>query len=162
MAKAILVCGKICSGKSRYAQRLREKGRAVVLSCDEITLALFEGDLGESHDKIVKRTKNYLYQKSLEIIDVGSDVILDWGFWTKYERDFASDFYRSRGISCELHYIDISDDVWKINLHERNSAVANGEIKAYFADEGLIKKFNEIFEPPERSEINIWYNNDRI
>jgi hypothetical protein len=33
--------------------------------------------------------KEYLYQKSLEIIAGGMDVILDWGFWTKEEHDGA-------------------------------------------------------------------------
>lgn len=41
MAKVILICGKICSGKSTYAEQLRVQNNAVVLSTDEITLALF-------------------------------------------------------------------------------------------------------------------------
>ena len=41
MAKVILICGKICSGKSTYAQQLRRENRAVVLSIDEVMLAFF-------------------------------------------------------------------------------------------------------------------------
>lgn len=37
MAKIFLICGKICSGKSTYAERIRMKNHAVLLSVDEIT-----------------------------------------------------------------------------------------------------------------------------
>ena len=37
MAYAILICGKICSGKSTYARALSEKEHAVILSADEMS-----------------------------------------------------------------------------------------------------------------------------
>ncbi len=82
MAKVILICGRICCGKSTYAQRLRlgRKG-AAVLSIDEIMLAMFGQHVGEKHDYYGERTENYLLKKSLELLESGIDVILDWGFW---------------------------------------------------------------------------------
>ena len=47
MAKIYLMCGKLCSGKSTRAEQLRREHRAVLLSVDEITLALFGQDAGE-------------------------------------------------------------------------------------------------------------------
>ena len=44
MAKVFLICGKICSGKSTYARKLMENRQAVLLSADEIMLALFVKD----------------------------------------------------------------------------------------------------------------------
>ena len=41
MAEVIMMCGRICSGKSTYAKRLSREKNAVILSVDEITLALF-------------------------------------------------------------------------------------------------------------------------
>ena len=107
MPKVIMICGKICSGKSTYAEKLRKDNKAVILSIDEIILALFGQDAGEKHDDYVAKTREYLYQKSLEIIESGIDVILDWGFWTKEERACARSFYGSNRISNELHYIDM-------------------------------------------------------
>ena len=37
MAKIIVICGKICCGKSYYANQIKEKENAVILSCDELT-----------------------------------------------------------------------------------------------------------------------------
>lgn len=77
MAKVYMTCGKICSRKTTYANKLRQQKKGVVLSVDEITLALFGQDAGEKHDDYVERAEAYLFEKSLDIIEVGIDVILD-------------------------------------------------------------------------------------
>lgn len=160
-AKIILICGKICSGKSFYAERLRKEHGAVMLSVDEITLSLFGQHIGEKHDEICERTQKYLFEKSLEIVEVGTDVILDWGFWQREDRDHARDFYKNRGVPCEFHYVNISDEAWKRNLAERNAAVSAGKTAAYFVDDNLAAKFERMFEIPDKSEIDVWYENKR-
>lgn len=156
MAKVFMICGKICSGKSTYAQQLRVKNHAALLSVDEITLALFGQYCGEKHDDYVERTQNYLFDKSLELISVGINVVLDWGFWMKEERDFAREFYKSREIACEFHYIDISDETWNARLNKRNSAILAEETSAYYVDENLAAKFGALFEMPGKDEIDVW------
>lgn len=156
MSKVIMTCGRICSGKTTYAEKLRKEIGAAVLSVDEITLALFGQDTGDMHDTYVERAEKYLYAKSLEIVEVGIDVILDWGFWQKSERDHAREFYRSNGVECEFHFIDVSDEEWNRRLQKRNSAVLAGETDAYYVDEGLAAKFGGMFETPSADEIDIW------
>ena len=68
MAKVILICGKICCGKTTYSQKLCSENNAVLLSVDEITLALFGQHCGDKHDEYVERTEKYLLSKSLELI----------------------------------------------------------------------------------------------
>lgn len=160
-AKVILICGKICSGKSFYTERLRKEHGAVMLSVDEITLSLFGQHIGEKHDEICERTQKYLFEKSLEIVEVGTDVILDWGFWQREDREYAREFYKNRGVPCEFHYVDISDGAWKRNLAERNAAVSAGKTAAYFVDDNLAAKFERMFEVPDKSEIDVWYENKR-
>ena len=155
MAKVILICGKLCSGKSTYAEALCTRRKAVLLSVDEIMLALFGQYAGDKHDEYAQKTKAYLFEKSLKILSAGTDVVLDWGFWTKEDRDYAKVFYSARGVTCELHYIDISDEVWRTRLRQRNHAVSVGEANAYFVDEDLAAKFDAIFEPPEKDEIDV-------
>lgn len=159
MARVYMMCGRICSGKSTHAQELREKCKAVVLSVDEITLALFGQDAGDMLDTYVERAEKYLYEKSVEIISTGINVILDWGFWTKRERDEAKEFYGSKGIECEFHYIDISEEEWRRRIAKRNKAIEEGTLDAYFVDDGLADKFAAIFEKPVRSEIEVWIEN---
>lgn len=158
MAKVIMLCGKICCGKSTYAEKLRLKNSTAVLSVDEIMLALFGQYTGDKHDEYVEKTKKYLFGKSAELIEAGINVILDWGFWTRAERKFAREFYSALNISCELHYIDVTAEQWRRRLDKRNAAVEAGETAAYFVDDNLAKKFASIFEAPSAEEIDITVN----
>lgn len=160
MAKAILICGRICSGKSHYAARLRILENTVILSCDELTFALFDGNLGEAHDAISARMERYFMEKSVEIIRAGTSVILDWGFWTDKGRKDARAFYAMNGVDCEMHYIDVPHDVWMRQIEYRNEAVRHGLADTYIVDEGLLAKMESRFQAPSRDEIDVWYENN--
>ena len=155
MAKVYLICGKLCCGKTTYSQKLCAENDVVLLSVNEMTLTVFGQNCGDKHDEYVLNAKKYLLSKSLELIDKNINIVLDWGFWTRKEREFAKDFYKSRGIDCELHYIDISDDVCKARIEKRNKAVLTDKTSAYYVDENLLDKFNSIFETPSEDEIYV-------
>ncbi|MBS7295852.1 MAG: hypothetical protein KIG96_10755 [Treponema sp.] len=89
-------------------------------------------------------------------METGINVVLDWGFWTKSERDFAKQFYGSRGIEYEFHYISINDEEWYRRLEKRNKDVLEKKSDAYYVDEGLAEKFKSIFEIPGKDEIDVW------
>lgn len=158
MAKVFLICGKICCGKSEYAKRLRAEQGGVVLSVDEIMLAVFGPYTGEMHDTYTARLQEYLFEKSVDITAVGTNVILDWGFWTKESRARARDFYRAKNVDCEFHCINVGDSVWRARIDKRNRAVAAGETTAYFVDDNLARKFASLFEAPAPDEIDVWVN----
>ncbi len=156
MAKVILICGKLCSGKSTYAERMVVQDNAVLLSVDEIMLALFGQPCGEKHDEYVVKIKNYLFDKSFEFLDKGFTVILDWGFWTKKERDYAREFYNNCNIECEVHYIDIDYNNWYEYIKKRNNSLIDKGTSAHYVDENLMAKFFDIFEEPSKDEIDVW------
>lgn len=156
MAKVILICGKICCGKSTYARQLSIHNSAAILSIDEILLALFGQHLGEKHDEYGEKTRKYLFDKSVEFVESGVNVILDWGFWSKANREDAKAFYKTRNIEFELHYIDISEATWRERLNKRNKAVLSNRTNAYYVDDNLVSKFHARFDMPDREEIDVW------
>ncbi len=156
MAKAILICGKLCSGKTTYAKELCAKQGAVLLSADELMLTLFGQHCGEKHDEYAEKTQRYLFEKSLEIMQNGVDVVLDWGFWTKAARRRAWTFYASRDIPCEVHYLDVDEITWRARINNRNRKVSDGAAQAYFVDEPLLKKSESLFVAPGKGEIDVW------
>ena len=158
MAKIIAICGKICSGKSYYARSLAEKERAVILSCDELTKDLFDNNLGDRHDEMALRIWAYFKKKSVELVKVGCTVILDWGFWSRANRESLGAFCKAQGVLCEWHYIDVDDETWKRNIEERNARVLSGEGGSdYYLDEGLMGKLASMWEAPAKEEIDVWY-----
>lgn len=154
MAKVIMTCGRVCSGKTTYAAELRERYNGVVLSIDELMIGVLGRETGSMHDEYARRTEEYLYKKSAEIVAAGTNVIFDSGLWTRQGRDYAKQYYSCRGISCELHYIRISDEEWQRRIDKRNAEVAAGRSDAYFVDEGLAEKFRSLFEEPDESEVD--------
>lgn len=158
MSKVFIMCGKLCSGKSTYANKIRLTHKAVILSIDEIMLSVFGQDAGEKHDYYVERIKAYQYAKSVEIAESGINVVLDWGFWTRKERAYAKEYYTSRHIDYEFYYLDVDSVEWNRRIQKRNQDVLNHESDAYYVDEGLADKFESIFEVPTKDEIDVWVN----
>lgn len=153
MPKVLIMCGKICSGKSTYAEKLKLENKAVILSVDELTLALFENQAGEKLDFYIEKLKEYFLKKSLDIVEAGADVILDWGFWTKKERDYAREFYDSRNISYQFYYMNVGIDEWKKRILKRNQEIKREQLEAYPIDKGLLSKVEKMFEEPDRKEL---------
>ncbi|MDO5435956.1 MAG: ATP-binding protein [Clostridia bacterium] len=153
-----LICGKICSGKSFYARRLKEEHNAVILSTDEATYDLIRNEQGEYYNIFAKRVNLYLRKKAAEISAAGADVILDWGFWTKADRKEISGFFSDLNIPYEWHYIDVTDSVWQRSIEERNRRVAAGNGGSdFFVDSGLLRKVTSLFEVPSEDEIDVRY-----
>lgn len=156
MSKVYLICGRICSGKTTYAKNFCKENNAVLLSVDEIMISLFDQCCGRKlHMEYDRRIKNFLFDKSLEILENSVDVVLDWGFWTKEERNFAKEFYKSRNIDCELHYIEVSDEKWEQQLNKRNNEVLENKAKAYYLEHRRALEFASMFEKPEADEVDI-------
>ena len=157
MAKVIMICGKLCCGKTTYARSMIGKGNAVLLSIDEIMLMMFGQHCGDMHEEYAARTEKYLLDKAVEIIKAGTDVVLDWGFWRKEQRTRVKEFFRSNGILCEMHYIEVSPDIWQRRIAKRNAGVLEGTENAYYVDGNLARKFENLFEYPDDGEIDLYY-----
>ena len=151
MARVIMTCGKICCGKSTFARKMKEERNAVILSLDDVTLSLFPEGAGEMHDTYVLRAERYLLDLSLQITGAGTDVILDWGLWTREQRGRIRAFYRQHGVETEVYYLQISREEWERRIRKRNSRQAGD---SYFVDEGLIEKTERLFEEPSPDEVD--------
>ena len=162
MPKVILICGKICSGKTWYAKKLQQQNPAVILSTDEATFHLIHNEQGEFYNAFAQRVNGYLRIKAVDIIKAGANVILDWGFWTKQDREAISRFLEENGVAWEWHYVDVPGDVWQKNIERRNTAVLAGEGGSdFYVDEGLRNKVLSLFQIPSREEMDVWYTPER-
>ncbi len=158
MGKVILICGKIACGKTYYANNLAQKVKAIILSCDEVTSRLFANNLGYKHNLMSKNIQQYLLKKSVELVKLDCNVILDWGFWTAEDRQYLRKFYRSQDIACEWHYLAIDERSWRKNIEERNQQVLAGNGgSAFYVDDGLMKKLLSQWKTPCQDEIDVWY-----
>lgn len=160
MSKVIAICGKICSGKSYYANQIKDKENAVILSTDEATYDLIDNEQGEFYNTFAERVNKYLMKKAVEIVNAGCNVILDWGFWTREDRKATTQYFHKFGIDVEWHYVDIESSRWQQLIDERNAKIKNGNGGSdFYVDEGLMEKLLSKFEVPKRNEIDVWIKN---
>ena len=161
MSKIIAICGKICCGKSYYAKQIKEKENAVILSIDEATYDLIDNEQGEFYNAFAEIVNKYLMKKAVEIVKAGCNVILDWGFWTKAERQETTKYFNQFGIDVEWHYVGIEQLRWKQLIEERNNKIKNGNGGSdFYVDEGLLNKMLSKFEEQSKDEINVWFESN--
>ncbi|MBP3255823.1 MAG: ATP-binding protein [Clostridia bacterium] len=162
MSKAIILCGKICSGKSFYSKRIKDEYNAVIISPDEATYELIDNEQGEFYNVFSEKLNKYLTKKVGEIVKAGANVIFERGLWTRESRIEIKEYYQSIGVDCELHYVCVDDESWKKNIEERNKRIVEGKGGSdFFLDEGLMNKLQSKWEEPTEKEVDVIYRVDR-
>lgn len=154
MAEVVLLCGKIAVGKTTYAADLQKKNHAVILSCDELMLSLFDSCLGEKHDETMRRCALYLCGVAKQVVAAGTDVILDFGSWTEAERHAVRDFFATCGIPVRLHYLFCEESVRLERLRLRNLALKDAISRVYIIGDQLRNRLDAKFEPPSPEEAD--------
>ncbi len=162
MAKLIITCGKICSGKSFYSKKLKKELNAIIVSPDEATYELINNEQGEFYNVFSERLNKYLTKKVGEMVQAGANVIFETGLWSHKERKEIRDYYKNIGIDFEINYICVDDETWKQNIEERNKRVQEGLGGTdFYVDEGLMKKLESRWEEPIKGEVDVVYRVDR-
>ena len=149
-----LCCGKIACGKSRWAEAFRKEHRAVILSVDGLTIPLADLLAGPVHDRVTAEVREYLLSAAEQILQAGTDVILDWGFWRREERKRVRARFEEQGFPVCLIYFPMTRERWQANIDDRNHRIAGGTYTAYPVDEGLMEKCEALFEVPDEDEID--------
>jgi hypothetical protein len=89
-SKIYLLCGLPGSGKTFWAKNfVKSQGEnAECISHDEEFFKKYgKEDIGKKHDEYSEILKTKLLEKIKESILAGKDVILDYGFWKKSDRE---------------------------------------------------------------------------
>ena len=141
-----LICGRIGSGKSTFARHLAREKNAVILSSDDLTAAL-----PCDHDASYPVVHAFLRQKALEIAGCGTDVILDWGFWRRSDREAITAEIAAKGLRPLWYYIDTPEAQRRAFIQARNTHKSAG---TFYVDAGLAAKCQAMFEPPAPGEMN--------
>ena len=156
-----LLCGKIASGKSHYAKTLLKDGRTVLLSQDDFVEQLGLDYFDDFHSSLIPKLQYCLYELATEISRCGANVVLDFGFWSKRERQYVSEVFRNMCITPYWCYMDISDSVWVQNIADRNREVIAEGHPEFQIDAAKMQEINAEFEVPTRDEMDIWVTNTR-
>ena len=102
-----LTCGLPGSGKTTLARQLAVEREALRFTKDELVLAL-GGDLYD--DELRDRVEAMLIELAFALLAAGRSVILDFGLWSREERDALRLRARAVGVRVELHVLDVEPE----------------------------------------------------
>ncbi len=154
MAKVYILTGRIASGKTTWAATQKKQRPAILLSCDDMLLELFDACLGEKHAETESRCLNFLFGQAAQIVETGIDAILDSGFWTAASRKKARDYFSRKGIDTVTVYFKASVEARLKRLENRNRRLADSPRREFIIDAELLKKLDEKFEEPSADEYD--------
>ncbi|MFI7641804.1 AAA family ATPase [Nonomuraea sp. NPDC049400] len=152
--RLILLCGLPGSGKTTHAKRLAAELPAVRLCPDE-----WLAGLGiDPHDSEARaRLERLLWEHARELLRLGQTVILEYGFWSRAERDELRLAARALGAAVELRYLGAPLEELHRRLEARNASGGWGTVPVSRA---MLEEWATIFEPPDRAETAL-YDSER-
>lgn len=151
MATLHLMVGLPCSGKSTLAQKLEHELPALRLTVDEWHIRLFGQDAEEpEHDSRHTLIEMMLWKVASRALQLGTNVILDFGFWAREEREDYRSRAKALGASSEVHFLDVPTDELMRRLRERNS---QSSPLNFYIPEAMMKPWIAFFQRPMPDEL---------
>lgn len=151
MATLHLMVGLPCSGKTTLARKLEQERSALRLTPDEWQLPLFGQDAEEpEHDSRHSLIEAMLWKIASRALELGTNVILDFGFWAREEREDYRLRAKQLGASSEVHFLDVSEDELLRRLEERNSQPLK---ESFYISVEMMKPWLDVFQRPTPDEL---------
>ena len=143
--------GLPCSGKTTLAKQLEHGRSALRLTPDEWQVALFGQDAKEpEHDARHTMIEAMLWNIASRALELGTNVILDFGFWAREEREDYRLRAKDLGASSEVHFLDVPKEELLRRLAVRNSQPS--QVSFHISEESMIP-WIEFFQRPTPEEL---------
>lgn len=151
MATLHIMVGLPASGKTTLAKRLEAEHNALRFTPDEWQLRLFGQDASDKdHDRRHDEIERIMLELTARALDVGIDVVQDYGLWARCQRDEMKQFAVAHGAKWELHVMEPDKAELMKRLHQRNENLPEG---AFYITDAMMHEFIGIYQPVEPDEF---------
>jgi predicted kinase len=97
-----------------------------------------------------------LWELGARALTLGVNVILDFGFWAKEERDFFRARASELGANFQIHYLDVSNAELLERLKSRNANLPAG---TFNIPEDSLQEWMTWFQAPTTEELELHHEN---
>lgn len=149
-ARIVLLCGLPASGKTTAARRIADETGGVRLCPDEWMTAL---DVDLFDEEFRAKVEALQWQLAQELLVLGQTVVIEWGVWSRSERDVVRERARELGARVELVYLDVPVDVLLERLDIRNREQQQGTV--VITRENLLSWIS-VFDAPSAEELALF------
>lgn len=151
MANLYVLCGLPGSGKSVRAKELEAAGEGILLNADSWVWKLYSEDPeAAARDERKFRVHEVQWDVVERLLTAGVSVILDWGVWSRDERDQIRRRARELGASVHTIFLDAPLETLKERIAQRNLDRPEGSFHISAAE---LDEWSAIFEPPTADEL---------
>lgn len=151
MAVMVLIVGLPGAGKTSWARRLEEERKAIRLTPDEWMDALFNASEVDGRRWVLE--SEMLWGVAARALELGVDVILDYGCWSEEERDLFRTRAQQLGASAEIVVLDLPLQVLWERLQQRNENLPDATFPVTREE---LEEWNSMFEVPTADEVRRW------
>ncbi len=152
MATLHLMVGLPCSGKTTRAQTLEREQSALRLTTDEWHVRLFGQDASQpEHDARHGMIEAMLWNVASRALQLGINVILDFGFWAREEREDFRARAKRLGAGSEVHFLDVPENELLRRLEIRNSQRSED---SFHIPMGMMRPWIAFFQKPTPDELH--------
>lgn len=152
MSCVYIVVGKVASGKTTWACSFTEE-KSIVLSHDELMLYLSDNCEGRAaHVDRANRISKYFASVCKDLVNLGISPILDYGFWTRMERNLIKEELSKYGIPYKMIYVKCEDSIRIERLEKRNQSLSSSQQREYIIPPALRERLDGFFEEPSEDE----------
>lgn len=151
MSTLFLICGLPGSGKTTLAKKLEVTEKALRLSPDEwISEILLDPNNISELNRLRSPTESIQWELAKKVLSLGTNVILEWGFWSQEEREYYRKEAESIGAKVKLYYLNVEiSEIWN-RISKRNSNLPKGTFHVTKHD---LEIWAKSFEPPAHEEL---------
>lgn len=147
-----LLCGLPAAGKTTRARELEMAANAVRLTADEWIIRLYPDDAeAAARDERRDRVESLQWQLVERLLGIGTDVVLDWGLWTRTERAHYRQRAEALGARVKIELVEAPLSVLRGRIAARNRDRPPG---AFHISAEEMEEFAALFERPTAEELS--------
>jgi predicted kinase len=134
-------------GKTTRAAELAAAHRALRLTPDEWMISLFDGWQPPGKRDLLE---GRLITVALQALRLGTNVVLDFGLWSRDERSALRWLAEAAGASCRVVYVSLAEDVQRARIAHRQATAPH---TTFPMSEAEIDEWRTQFEAPDAAEL---------
>ncbi|GAA3205781.1 AAA family ATPase [Nonomuraea helvata] len=153
MSTLFITCGLPGSGKTTLARRLEQEHSALRLTADEWLHELHPNLSGDALDAMRGPVERVQWSVAERVLRLGQNVMLDWGLWSREERDHYRSRARLLGARVVLCVLDPPLDELRRRLADRNAESPTG---TFHITDARLDEVLKYFQRPTPAELAMY------
>lgn len=156
MTTLYMIHGFIGVGKTTFSKKLETRNNIIRFTSDEWIVRLFgHNPEVKQFQELEVKVKTLIWDIAKKILLMGCDVILDYGFWQKSERNYYKQLAAEMGVNVKLYNLICPEETIEKRVMDRNAKLQDGDL---YIDKNALVQLRKRYQPIESDEENIIIN----